>query len=142
MNGGGSTAFGMEARRWDGAGFRGRCGWCDQLSGHAIVPPPMSEFIEVACAPDLPVGRAKAVTVADRTIAIYHTKNGFFATDNVCPHRGGPLSEGDVIDNEIVCPWHLWSFDVATGICPGNADISVATHEVRIEGERILVRLS
>jgi len=98
--------------------------------------------VEVAVTSDLPVGRAKAVTVGGRTIALYHTTRGFFATDNVCPHRGGPLAEGDAIDNEIVCPWHLWSFDVATGVCPGNAEFCVPTHEVRTDDERILVRLS
>lgn len=115
----------------------------DMRSAYRVLssPPPMSEFLEVAQASELPVGRAKAVQVADRTIAIYHTSDGFFATDNVCPHRGGPLAEGDVIGNEIVCPWHLWSFDLETGVCPGNADIVVATHEVRIDGERILVKV-
>ena len=102
----------------------------------------MSDFIEVARASELPLGRAKAVTVAGRTVALYHTARGFFATDNTCPHRGGPLAEGDVIGEEIVCPWHLWSFDVATGICPGNADIHVTAHEVRTDGERILLRLA
>ncbi len=43
--------------------------------------------------------------------------------------------------NEITCPWHLWGFDVATGFCAGNPEISVVTHEVQIDGDRILVRL-
>jgi NAD(P)H-dependent nitrite reductase small subunit len=102
----------------------------------------MGDFIEVARASELPVGRAKAVTVDGRTVALYHTARGFFATDNTCPHRGGPLAEGDVMGDEIVCPWHLWSFDVATGICPGNDDYRIATHEVRADGERILVRVA
>jgi nitrite reductase/ring-hydroxylating ferredoxin subunit len=102
----------------------------------------MGDFIEVARASELPVGRAKAVTVDGRTVALYHTVRGFFATDNTCPHRGGPLAEGDVIGEEIVCPWHLWSFDVVTGICPGNEDYRIATHDVRADGERILVRLA
>ena len=101
----------------------------------------MSEFLEVATISDVPVGRAIARVIGDRTIAIYHTASGYFATDNTCPHRGGPLAEGDLIGDEINCPWHLWGFDVATGRCAGNPDISVATHEVRIEGERILVKL-
>ena len=102
----------------------------------------MTDFIEIARASELPVGRAKAVTVGGRTVALYHTARGFFATDNVCPHRGGPLAEGDVVGDEIVCPWHFWSFDVASGVCPGNDEFRVTTHEVRTEGERILVRLS
>ncbi|HEV2719758.1 MAG TPA: nitrite reductase small subunit NirD [Thermoanaerobaculia bacterium] len=102
----------------------------------------MPEFVEVTRVSELPVGRAKAVTVEGRTVALYHTARGFFASDNVCPHRGGPLAEGDVIGDEIVCPWHAWSFDVATGRCPGNEEFCVTTHEVRTEGERVLVRLS
>jgi nitrite reductase (NADH) small subunit len=101
----------------------------------------MSDFVEVAAMGDVPQGRAIARTIGDRTIAIYHTAKGFFATDNTCPHRGGPLAEGDLIGDEINCPWHLWGFDVRTGYCAGNREISVATHEVRIDGERILVKL-
>lgn len=102
----------------------------------------MAEFIDVASTSDIGIGRMKAVAVGDRRIALYHTEEGFFATDNTCPHRGGPLAEGDLIDNEVTCPWHLWSFDVQTGKCAGNPDIAVATHELRVDGERILVRLS
>jgi nitrite reductase/ring-hydroxylating ferredoxin subunit len=99
-------------------------------------------FIEVLSAADLPVGRIRAVKIDDRAVAISHTANGFFATDNTCPHRGGPLAEGDLLGDEIVCPWHLWGFDVRTGLCPGNADYSIATHEVKLDGDRILLRLS
>ena len=102
----------------------------------------MPELIEIANASELAVGRVKAVTVEGRTIALHHTASGFYATDNLCPHRGGPLSEGDLIGEEITCPWHLWSFDVRDGRCPGNPEITVATHELHVEGERILVRLS
>jgi nitrite reductase (NADH) small subunit len=102
----------------------------------------MPEPVEVLKTSDLPVGRVKAVTLEGRTVALYHTSSGFFATDNTCPHRGGPLAEGDLIGDEITCPWHLWGFDVATGLCAGNPEISVATHEVRVEDDRVLVRLS
>ena len=101
----------------------------------------MSEFVEIAKTADLPIGRMKAVTVDGHTIALYHTATGFYATDNTCPHRGGPLAEGDLIGEEITCPWHLWGFDVATGKCAGNAEISVATYETRVEGDRVMVKL-
>ena len=101
----------------------------------------MSDFIEIASTGDVPVGGAKTVRVGEKTIALYHTRSGFYATDNICPHRGGPLAEGDLIGNEITCPWHLWGFDVTTGLCAGTSEISVKTHELRVEGDRILVRL-
>lgn len=101
----------------------------------------MSDFIEIASTGDVPVGCAKTVSVGEKKIALYHTASGFYATDNVCPHRGGPLAEGDLIGNEITCPWHLWGFDVTTGLCAGNSEIAVITHELRVDGDRILVRL-
>ena len=102
----------------------------------------MSEFVEVGKTHDLPTGRAVVRAIGDRRIALYHIASGFFATENTCPHRGGPLGEGDIIVNEIVCPWHLWSFEIETGMCVGNPDIRIATHDVRVEGDRILVRLT
>lgn len=98
-------------------------------------------FVEIAKTIDVPLGRMKACVVDGRTIALYHTSDGFFASDNVCPHRGGPLTEGDLIGNEITCPWHLWGFDVVSGVCPGNPEISLVTHEVRVEGDSVQVRL-
>ncbi len=99
-------------------------------------------FIDIASIRDVPVGRATTIKVGDRTIALYHTASGFFASDNTCPHRGGPLGEGDIISEEIICPWHLWGFDIVTGECTGNAEVSIVTHEVKVEGDRILVKLA
>lgn len=102
----------------------------------------MDDFLEIANIADIPPGRARAFDAGDRKIAVYHTANGFYASDNSCPHRGGPLGEGDVIGNEIVCPWHLWGFDVQTGVCLAVPSLRIQTHEVQIEGERVLVRLT
>ena len=101
----------------------------------------MSELVELARIGDVPLGRAIVCGAGDRKVAVYHTADGFFASDNVCPHRGGPLGEGDLAGNEITCPWHLWGFDVRTGQCMGNPEISITTHGVTIEDDRILVRL-
>ncbi|HEX2122138.1 MAG TPA: Rieske 2Fe-2S domain-containing protein [Thermoanaerobaculia bacterium] len=98
-------------------------------------------FVEVAKTIEIPLGRVKACEVDGRSIALYHTSDGFFASDNTCPHRGGPLSEGDLSGNEITCPWHLWGFDVVSGVCPGNPEIGLVTFEVRVEGDSVQVRL-
>lgn len=100
------------------------------------------EFIDIANTSEVPIGHARVYEVNGRTIAVYHTERGFFSTDNTCPHRGGPLAQGDLIGNEINCPWHFWGFDLATGLCGGNPEIRVAAHEVRVMDDRIMVRLS
>src|ERR1051326_4528266 len=99
-------------RRSDGAGFRevssrtfsegaGRRGAparpgsslnarSDTCLSHGVARPTLRarmEFIEVARASEIPVGRAKGVRVGARSIALYHTPKGFFASDGVCPHR-------------------------------------------------------
>ena len=99
-------------------------------------------FIDVGSVNDLKTGRAKTVVAGDRRIALYHTESGFYASDNTCPHRGGPLGEGDIIGEEIICPWHLWGFEIGTGMCTGDPRIRIAVHEVKIEGGRVLVKLS
>lgn len=38
-----------------------------------------------------------------------------FAFDSTCPHKGGPLQKGELIDGRIRCPWHRYEFDVFTG---------------------------
>src|SRR5262245_29136422 len=100
-----------------------------------------SVFVEVAKTTDLPVGRAKAVFACGRAIALFHTSSGFFATANTCPHRGGPLAEGDLMGNEIICPWHFWSFDVTSGACTGDPVIRVPAYEVHVDGDRVMVRI-
>ena len=102
----------------------------------------MEELIHITNTGEIPLGRVKAFEAGGRKIALYHTASGFYATDNTCPHRGGPLAEGDLIGEEITCPWHLWGFDVRTGRCAGNPEIAVATHELRVDGDRVLVRVS
>jgi nitrite reductase (NADH) small subunit len=100
----------------------------------------MAEFIEVAKTSDVPVGRAAACALAGRTIALYHTAQGFYASDNTCPHRGGPLSEGDLLGNEIVCPWHFWSFNVMTGENCADPSMTVPTFETKVEDDRVMVK--
>ena len=103
-------------------------------------------FSEIGVAEEIPVGQFRTFTVEDRRIVVYHLSHGFYATDHGCPHRGGPLGEGDLIGDEIVCPWHLWSFNVTTGLNPGSppgGEIRVATHQVRVAEDGVLwVKLS
>jgi len=52
---------------------------------------------------------------APGTLCIANINGVIRALDNECPHRGGPLAEGLIEDGKLICPWHAWSFDPATG---------------------------
>ena len=48
-------------------------------------------------------------------LALYNVSGEFYATENFCPHRGAPLSEGSLCGHVVECGWHGWQFDVRTG---------------------------
>lgn len=64
------------------------------------------------------------------------------ALDNVCPHRQGPLGQGWIEGNAVVCPWHSWAFDVATGdaLPPDHGHVKVLP--VREENDAVLVNIA
>lgn len=39
------------------------------------------------------------------------------AYSGICPHQGGPLEQGTIIDKKLICPWHNCVFDLTTGTC-------------------------
>ncbi len=60
-------------------------------------------------------GQAREVKVHKKPMTVVRAGEKFFALNSICPHMGGPLSCGRVLDGKIHCPWHAWSFDLATG---------------------------
>jgi nitrite reductase (NADH) small subunit len=76
----------------------------------------MSEWVEVGHINDIPVLGSRVFTQSTMTIAIFRTADDqFFALDNRCPHRQGPLSEGIVHGTKVTCPLHNWIIDLKTG---------------------------
>jgi len=102
----------------------------------------MPEFVKVAKTGDIAPGEAKAVDIGVKRIAIFNIEGTYHAIEDTCTHRGGPLSEGMVVGNEVTCPWHGAVFDVTTGSVLGlPAPRSVASYPVRIEGDDIELEL-
>ena len=101
----------------------------------------MSEFIRVANTASLPAGRTAVVEIEGRTIALFNVNGEFFALDNTCAHRGGPLAEGFVDQRNLTiqCPWHGWTYSLASGASPMMPMAKVEKFEVRIEGEDIKI---
>ena len=66
----------------------------------------LAEFVKVAKTRDIAPGEGKAVDVGARRIALFNVDGTFYAIDDECTHRGGPLSEGMLMREEVTCPWH------------------------------------
>lgn len=99
----------------------------------------MPEFHKAATRGQVPPGGSKVVNIKGKEIVIFHAGADFYALDNACPHRGGPLSEGELENGVVVCPWHGWQFKVNTGEFMINPSIKAPTYPVKVEGDDILV---
>jgi len=96
-------------------------------------------LVKVARLSDLPPGSVTEVLVGRNTFAICNVDGVVRALDGVCIHRGGPLGHGQLHDGRLVCPFHLWEFDCATGEYDYDPSKRVATYRVVVEGDDILI---
>jgi 3-phenylpropionate/trans-cinnamate dioxygenase ferredoxin component len=97
---------------------------------------------KVAEVADLGVGQGRVVEVEGRSVAVFNVDGRFYAIDNTCPHRGGPLGEGDVEGPIAICPWHGWRWDVTTGNNANNPAVKVACYPVTVEQGIVYVALA
>jgi nitrite reductase (NADH) small subunit len=97
--------------------------------------------IEVCSPGDVPLGEGRAATVDGRRIAIFHAEGGWFALDDECPHRGGPLSDGILADACVVCPLHDRRFALADGAPLSDGD-GVTAHRIEVRADTVWVELA
>ena len=105
----------------------------------------MSEFIPAAKVGEVVDPGSMLVEVDDRLVVLIHAAGHWYALDDVCTHDGGPLSDGpvDTADLSIACPRHGAKFALATGAAMTMpATKPTVAHEVKIEGDQVLVRLN
>ena len=97
-------------------------------------------FTRAAAVQEIPPGKGKQVTINGKVIALFNTNGGFYAIDDTCPHRGAPLSEGEVEGTEVICPWHNACFDLTTGahLSP-PAPSDVGCYKVQVVGDEVQV---
>ncbi|MBI4343645.1 MAG: nitrite reductase small subunit NirD [Candidatus Omnitrophica bacterium] len=101
----------------------------------------MADFVKVAATSEIPAGAGKVVEAGGKTLAVFNCEGTFYAIDNTCKHRGGPLGEGSLTGKSVMCPWHGWEYDVTTGACAMDEAIKVQTFPVKVEGGDVLVSL-
>jgi len=91
-------------------------------------------------AENIPSRQGRAVTIGGMDLAIFNVNGRFFAIDNRCPHKGGPLSDGIVAGTTVVCPLHGWRFDLESGLAArATAPACVTTFPTRVENGIVLV---
>ena len=78
-------------------------------------------------------GEGTSLDLADGDqLAVFNVDGEYYAIENFCPHKGAPLSEGQLCGHIVECSWHGWQFDVRTGECLTVPD-QIRTYKVKIE---------
>ncbi len=69
---------------------------------------------------------------------VFNIGGSYYAIESTCPHRGGPLAEGMVTGEEVICPWHGSRFNVKTGaVMTPPAREGVKSFPVRVTGDDV-----
>ncbi len=88
---------------------------------------------------DIPLGEGRTYAVGDDMIAIFRLRDGSLrAVSAVCPHKGGPLADGQIDNSVVVCPLHLFSWDLSTG-CSQSGQPPINVYPVRVDDGQIVL---
>ena len=111
---------------------------------------------------EIPPGKRKIIVPfrGKAGIGVFNVDGTFYAVRNICPHKRGPLCTGELtgrfaanappsiqgvmlsvdgLGEVLRCPWHQWTFDIATGQCLVDETLRVATYPVKIDGDDVVV---
>jgi len=99
-------------------------------------------FMRIASESDLPpANEAKEFSCGSKAICIANVNGTLTAMDNVCLHRGGPLGQGMIEGGKVVCPWHGWEWNPATGEAAHSPSAKIAVYPLRIENGEVLIEI-
>jgi methionine sulfoxide reductase heme-binding subunit len=96
-------------------------------------------FVDVCAVTDIPERRAVITCLSGERVAIFRYDGKVSAMSNVCQHQNGPLGEGRIVNDCVVCPWHGYEYLPASGAAPAPFTEKVPTFNVRVVGGRVEV---
>lgn len=92
---------------------------------------------------DLEPGCVRKVEVGGCPIAVYNVDGTFYATQDGCTHATASLSEGEIVDGDLIaCPVHDGTFHIPSGQPMGfPCEIALRTFKVIEQGDEVLADL-
>jgi len=114
----------------------------------------VSEWIDIGAEHDFPVGSRKTVIAENTPVLVLHLEepppgkqvegDPIYAVQNICPHAGLPLDQGELCGAALTCPFHGYTYNVCTG---ANVDMPeyeppVPVYPIKIEGGRVSVSVA
>lgn len=97
------------------------------------------EAVRVGLASEIPVGEGRAYALDGDQVAVFRLNSGALrAVSAICPHAGGPLADGQIDDNVVICPLHLNVFELDTG-CSRNGQADLLSYPVEEDADGYVV---
>ncbi|MGA2483013.1 MAG: Rieske (2Fe-2S) protein [Candidatus Acidiferrales bacterium] len=96
-------------------------------------------FVRAAKVAEIPAGTIREFQVEGKAVALANVEGKFYAINNTCLHRAGPLGQGPLDGKRVTCPWHGWQYDVTTGKVLQNPSVGVETYQIEVRGEDLFV---
>ena len=92
-----------------------------------------SQAYDLGPVEQIPVGEGRLIRIGRVPVAVFRARDGgVYATQAVCPHRGGPLADGIIGGGQLQCPLHGYKFELSTGNPLGNECSALKTYQVAI----------
>ena len=96
--------------------------------------------VQLCTLDDLPTGLGRAFEVGGRPIAVFLGREGqVFAVDGKCPHKSGPLADGMLIGEQVVCPLHAFRFDGNSGACDQESVCGIQAYATEVRDGTVFV---
>ena len=102
-----------------------------------------AELLVRIAAGDIPSREGRLLIVDGREIAVFNLGQRFLAVDNRCPHKQGPLADGIVSGDAVVCPLHARKINLVTGQVerPAGETACVKTYPVYVDHGELVVEV-
>ena len=109
--------------------------------GPPALPPAASRAVRHRLGPaaQVPFGEGRTFDVDGEQVVVFRLRSGrWYGLSAVCPHRGGPIADGQTDERVVVCPLHQNTFELATGCSPTGAD-PLRSYPVEVDGAELVV---
>ena len=99
-------------------------------------------WVRVGATAELLPGEYRVVYDGDTPIAVFNIDGDLYAIEDICTHDGGPLAEGEVEEDVVICPRHGARFSIRTGAALSFPAVTpVETYPVKVEEGDLLIGL-
>jgi nitrite reductase/ring-hydroxylating ferredoxin subunit len=98
-------------------------------------------LLKVCAFTDLKPGTVTEVVSGGRPFAVLNCSGEIICFDGTCPHAGGPLGQGVVEGEMLVCPWHGWQYRCRTGVNDSDEDLILEQFPVLVSNGDIFIEV-